>query len=64
MTEQVIAEETGKQEGPLRLAFPPEKYSKRVYALILEKCQEWRCSPSEAEARLLDQVAANPRKAS
>jgi hypothetical protein len=54
----------GGGESPLRVAFPPDKYSREAYALIVEKCQEWGCSPAEAQARLLDELAAKRRKAS
>lgn len=60
--EVILKGERKKTEGPIRLAFPPEKYSKRVYALIVEKCQEWGCSPADAEARLLDELAAKREK--
>lgn len=66
MSKEAVEEKVvgGAGESPLRMAFPPEKYSRRVYALILEKCQEWKCSPAEAEARLLDELAAKRAKAS
>ena len=41
-----------------RVVFDPERYSQRVLALILDKAEEWKCSPLEAEARLLDELAA------
>lgn len=41
-----------------RVIFDPDRYSQRVLALILDKAEEWKCSPLEAEARLLDQLAA------
>jgi hypothetical protein len=40
-----------------RVVFDPDRYSQRVLALILDKAEEWKCSPLEAEARLLDQLA-------
>jgi len=40
-----------------RAIFDPERYSNRVLALILEKSEEWQCSPLEAELRLLDELA-------
>lgn len=41
-----------------RVVFDPDRYSQRVLALILDKAEEWKCSPLEAEARLLDELAA------
>jgi len=41
-----------------RVAFDPSRYSQRVLALILNKSEEWGCSPLEAETRLLDELAA------
>lgn len=60
--EEKAVEESG--ESPLRVAFHPDKYSRRAFALILEKCQQWNCSPAEAQARLLDELAAKRKKAS
>jgi len=45
-----------------RAIFDPERYTNRVLALILEKAEEWQCSPLEAELRLLDQLAAQTKK--
>jgi len=42
-----------------RVAFDPDRYSQRVLALILNKAEEWGCSPLEAEMRLLDELAAS-----
>lgn len=44
------------------LHFDPTIYTERTLQLILAKAQEWNCSPAEAVARLLDQVAAKQRK--
>jgi hypothetical protein len=45
-----------------RVVFDPERYSQRVLALILDKAEAWKCSPLEAEARLLDQLAEETLK--
>lgn len=37
--------------------FESENYSEQALRLILAKAQEWNCTPSEAVARLLDQLA-------
>ena len=58
MSDEGLAKSGEESVLPIQVVLDPEKYSKRVYALILEKCQEWGCSPSEAEARLLDEIAA------
>ena len=42
-----------------RALFDPNRYTNRVLALILEKSEEWHCSPLEAELRLLDELAAS-----
>lgn len=47
-----------------RVTFDPDRYSKRVLALILSKAEEWKCSPLEAESRLLDQIADEAEKTS
>lgn len=46
-----------------RVVFDPERYSQRVLAMILDKAEEWKCSPLEAEARLLDQLAESQNAA-
>jgi hypothetical protein len=43
------------------LQFDPDLYTPRTLKLILAKAQEWGCSPAEAVARLLDQLAARTR---
>ncbi len=43
------------------LEFDPKKYSARTLMLILAKVQEWGCSPAEAVARLLDELAEQKR---
>lgn len=45
-----------------RVVFDPERYSQRVLALILDKAEEWKCSPLQAEARLLDALAEKAQK--
>lgn len=49
------------------LEFDPAQYSEPVLRLILAKVQEWKCTPEEALARLLDEMAARagftPKKA-
>lgn len=40
------------------LGFDPSQYSEPVLRLILAKAEEWQCTPAEALARLLDQLAA------
>lgn len=47
-----------------RVAFDPSRYSQRVLALILNKSEEWGCSPLEAEMRLLDELAVQQEKQS
>lgn len=44
------------------LQFDPTQYSERTLQLILAKAQEWSCSPAEAVARLLDQLASRGPK--
>jgi ribosomal protein S16 len=39
------------------LQFDPSLYSEKALQLILAKAEEWKCQPSEAVARLLDQAA-------
>lgn len=48
--------------APFRVTFDPDRYSQRVLALILDKAEEWKCSPLEAEARLLDELAEKQLK--
>jgi len=45
------------QLAKFRVVFQPGRYSQRVLAMILDKAEEWKCSPLEAEARLLDGLA-------
>jgi hypothetical protein len=40
-----------------RVVFDPNRYSQRVLALILDKAEQWHCTPLEAEVRLLDELA-------
>jgi hypothetical protein len=42
------------------LEFDPNAYSERSLKLILLKAQEWKCTPAEAVARLLDVLATTP----
>lgn len=39
------------------LTFDPDAYTERSLKLIMRKAQEWGCTPAEAVARLLDEVA-------
>ncbi|MES2980762.1 MAG: hypothetical protein V4727_00485 [Verrucomicrobiota bacterium] len=43
------------------LQFDPTKYSEKTLQLILAKAEEWKCHPSEAVVRLLDQAADKAR---
>lgn len=40
------------------LDFDPERFRPATLQLILRRAQEWQCTPAEAVARLLDEVAA------
>ena len=42
------------------LEFDPNAYSERSLKLILLKAQEFKCTPAEAVARLLDVLATTP----
>ena len=48
---------TMKHPKNLAVEFNPLKYSKRALSLIMAKSEQWDCKPSEAEARLLDELA-------
>lgn len=48
----------GKISTSFRALFDPDRYTNRVLCLILEKAEQWKCSPLEAELKLLDQLAA------
>lgn len=43
--------------APFRVTFDPDRYSQKTLAMVLSKAEEWNCSPLEAEARLLDELA-------
>jgi len=42
---------------PQQLTFDPSRYSKAVLDLILSTAESHRCTPSEAEVILLNQLA-------
>lgn len=42
----------------MTLEFDPTKYSESVLRLILARAEQWKCSPGEAVARVLEQAAA------
>jgi hypothetical protein len=44
------------------IQFDPRNYKPTTLRLILAKVQEWKCSPAEAAARLLDQLAEGAAK--
>jgi len=46
---------------PQQIIFDPRKYTKRVQALILAKAEESGCKPSEAVAKILDEVAKSKK---
>lgn len=39
------------------LKFDPTQYPERVLRLIMKKAEEWKCTPSEAIAKLFDKLA-------
>ena len=40
-----------------RLEYDPTQFSERVNLLIMLKAEQWKCAPSEALSRLLDELA-------
>lgn len=40
-----------------RIEYDPTQYPERVNLLIMLKAEQWQCPPSEALARLLDELA-------
>lgn len=44
------------------IIFDPNRYTKKVLALILVKAEQWGVSPLEAEVRLLDILAQRQRE--
>jgi hypothetical protein len=44
------------------LEFNPDSYSERSLKLILAKAQEWKCTPAEAVAKLMDELAKRRAK--
>lgn len=43
------------------LEFDPSGYSEAAVKLILRKAEEWKVTPAEAVARLLDEAARRQR---
>jgi len=39
------------------IEFSPDQFSPRVLRLIMAKAEQWKCSPGEALARLLENAA-------
>ena len=39
------------------LEYDPTQYTEKVNLLIMLKAEQWHCRPSEALARLLDELA-------
>lgn len=39
------------------LEYDPTQFSERVNLLIMLKAEQWKCAPSEALSRLLDELA-------
>lgn len=44
------------------LEFNPQDYSPAVLQMIMAFAEEWKCTPSEALSRLLDDLAAGKVK--
>ena len=40
------------------ITYDPTQYSERINQLIMMKAEQWKCPPSEALMRLLDELAA------
>jgi hypothetical protein len=39
------------------IRFDPTQYPERILRLIMKKAEDWKCSPSEALAKLFDELA-------
>lgn len=39
------------------ITYNPENYPSKINNFIMLKAEQWKCSPGEALARLLDQLA-------
>lgn len=45
-----------------KIEYDPMQYNEKVNRLIMLKAEQWKCPPSEALARLLDELAARELK--
>jgi|LakMenEpi03Aug12_release.lakeMendotaPanAssembly.Ray.scaffolds.fasta_scaffold3210565_1 hypothetical protein len=45
-----------------KIEYDPAKYSPLVNQLIMLKAEQWKCAPSEALMRLLDEMAEKELK--
>ena len=46
-----------RENEKLTLFFPEDKYTPKMLWMIIRKAEEWDVSPSEAEARILNEAA-------